>query len=284
MLKYFHNSKIGEIMNLVQETGFLKEAIRVKEKLYESTGGDQKIEVYKSEELGNILVIDKKAVMSQKDGHIYHEMLSHVPICTHKKPKRVLLLGGGNGGVAHELMRHSDLEVDMVEISQEVIDVSKKYFKEYHPTNRVKLFIKDGVEFVERADEATYDVVIVDSDYEKFYTKEFIAKLHKILKDDGVMATQGGSYMLDMAHHKELLKNIGESFYIVMPYRYEMLCYPAGVWNFILASKKYHPTADVILQRVDLIDGLKYYNCDIHQAAFALPSLVSKELRGFAKK
>ena len=270
-------------MNFVQSDSFSKLAILCDEKLYESSGNKQKIEVYESKVLGKILALDGKAVMSEADGFIYHEMLAHVPICTHRDPKKVLLIGGGNGGVAHELLRHKDLQIDMVEIDEEAIEVSKKFFREYEPSDRLNLTIDDATKFIENVDPSSYDVIIVDSDNEAFYTKEAYGKFYEILKEDGLLATQGSSYYMDMSRHKEILKNMGEKFWIAMPYRYEMLCYH-GIWNFIIASKKYHPTADIILQRADLIDGLKYYNSDIHIASFALPTNIDKELRGFAKK
>ncbi len=270
-------------MNLVQSNGFSKLAIVCDEKLYESSGNAQKIEVYKSQTLGNVLVLDGKVVMSEADGYIYHEMLAHVPVCTHRDPKRVLLIGGGNGGVAHELLRHRELTVDMVEIDSEVVEVSKKFFREYEPSERLNLIIDDAVKFVETVESKSYDIIIIDSDNEAFYTKEAYAKFYEILADDGLLASQGGSYFIDITAQKEILKNMGEKFWIAMPYRYEMLSY-GGVWNFIIASKKYHPTADIVLQRADLIDGLNYYNSDIQVASFALPTKIAKELRGFAKR
>ncbi len=81
-----------------------------------------------------------------------------------------------------------------------------------------------------------------------------------------------------MPLHKEIMQVMGEFFKIVMPYRFEMYMYPGCNWNFILASKLYHPTADIILHRADLLDGLRYYNSDLHKASFVLPNYVKQEL------
>jgi len=217
-------------------------------------------------------------------------MLSHVPICTHREPKKVLIIGGGDGGTAREVLRHPDLEVDMVEIDKEVVEVSKKFFLNNGDweNERLNLVIADGVEFIANAEDKSYDIILVDSTDDKnqasgLYKPAFYAQANRVLKDDGLIAVQGSSYFVDIEQHKSILKRMGSLFSIVMPYRYEMLTYPGVVWNFIIASKKYHPTADIILQRADLIEGLKYYNSDIQRASFAVPTQIKKELLGIAK-
>ena len=277
-------------MYFEEEHGFIKQSLKVEEKIYESKSKYQNIEVYKSQELGNILVLDGNAMMSEKDEFIYHEMLSHVPICTHREPKKVLIIGGGDGGTAREVLRHPDLEVDMVEIDKEVVEVSKKFFLNNGDweNERLNLVIADGVEFIANAEDKSYDIILVDSTDDKnqasgLYKPAFYAQANRVLKDDGLIAVQGSSYFVDIEQHKSILKRMGSLFSIVMPYRYEMLTYPGVVWNFIIASKKYHPTADIILQRADLIEGLKYYNSDIQRASFAVPTQIKKELLGIAK-
>ncbi len=278
-------------MYFEEEQGFIKQSLKVEEKIFETKSKYQKIEVYKSTDLGNILVLDGNAMMSQKDEFIYHEMLAHVPICTHREPSKVLIIGGGDGGTAREVLRHSDISVDLVEIDQEVIDVSKKYFlgiDEVYKNPRLNLTIGDGVDFIANAEDKSYDIILVDSTDAKDYAQglfspAFYAQANRVLKDDGLIAVQGSSWFVEMDEHKEILKKMGSLFGIVMPYRYEMISYPGVNWNFILASKKYHPTADIILQRADLIEGLKYYNSDIQRASFAVPTYVKKELLGIAK-
>ena len=265
--------------------GFFKQGIKVKEKLEEIQSKYQKIEVYDSEEFGKVLVIDGHGMLCEKDEFIYHEMMAHVAVCTHKEPKKVLIIGGGDGGVAKEVLRHPGIEVDMVEIDEEVVNISKKYFPDIGDWEnpRLNLVIGDGIEFVRDAKDKSYDIVLVDSTdpegpAEGLFNKTFYAHVNRILKDDGLVVAQGESWWIDMPLHKEIMKVIGEFFKIVMPYRFEMYVYPGNNWNFIMGSKFYHPTADLILQRADLIDGIKYYNSDIHKASFVLPTYVKKEL------
>ncbi|MCH9812677.1 MAG: polyamine aminopropyltransferase [Epsilonproteobacteria bacterium] len=278
-------------MYFEEEQGFIKQSLKVEEKIFETKSKYQNIEVYKSAELGNIMVLDGNAMMSQKDESTYHEMLAHVPVCTHREPSRVLIIGGGDGGTAREVLRHLDLTVDMVEIDEEVVNTAKKYFeenKDIWDNPRFNLTIADGVDFISGCEDKSYDIILVDSTDNKdhangLFDAMFYVQANRVLKDDGLMAVQSGSWFVAMDEHKEILKKIGNVFGIAMPYRYEMLSYPGINWNFILASKKYHPTADIILQRADLIEGLKYYNSDIQRAAFAVPTYVKKELLGIAK-
>jgi len=173
----------------------------------------------------------------------------------------------------------------MVEIDEEVVNVSKEFFPQIGDWEnpRLNLIIDDGIEYVKSMDANTYDLVLVDSTdpegpAEGLFDRNFYAHVFKILKDDGIVVAQGESWWIDMPLHKQIMGVIGEFFKIVMPYRFEMYIYPGCNWNFILGSKHYHPTADMILQRADLLDDLRYYNADIHKASFILPNYVKQEL------
>ncbi len=264
---------------------FFKQGIKVQKRLFETKSKYQHIEVYESEEFGKVLVIDGHGMLCDKDEFIYHEMMAHVPVCTHKEPKRALVIGGGDGGVAKELLRHPQIQVDMVEIDEEVVQVSQRFFPQIGDWDnpRLNLMIDDGIEYVKNVPAATYDLVLVDSTdpegpAEGLFDRNFYAHVFKILKDDGIVVAQGESWWIDMPLHKQIMGVIGEFFKIVMPYRFEMYMYPGCNWNFVLGSKLYHPTADMILQRADLMDGLRYYNADIHKASFVLPNYVKQEL------
>ncbi len=277
-------------MYFEEKQGFMKQSLQVEEKIFEKDSKYQKIEVYKSNELGNILVLDDHAMFCEKDEAIYHEMLSHVPICTHRDPKNVLIVGGGDGGTAREVLRHQDLKVDLVEIDKDVIETSKKYFPNLGDweNKRLNVIIESGMEFIAKAEDKSYDIVLVDATdpselSNELFDATFYAQVNRVLRDDGLVAVQGGSYWMDMQGHKKILKTVGGPFWIAMPYKYEMYSYPGVNWNFILASKKYHPTADIVLQRADLLEGLHYYTSDIHKASFTVPKYVKNELLGIAK-
>ncbi len=262
-----------------------KQGMKIEKKLAEVQSKFQKIEVFQTKAFGNLLVIDGHGMLCDKDEFIYHEMMAHVPACTHKEPKRALVIGGGDGGSARELLRHPDIKVDMVEIDEEVVNLSKEYFPQIGDWDnpRLNLIIGDGIEYVKETPADTYDLVLVDSTDPEgpatgLFDRNFYAHVFKILKDDGIVVAQGESWWIDMPLHKEIMGVIGEFFKIVMPYRFEMYSYPGCNWNFVLGSKFYHPTADIVLQRADLLDGVRYYNSDIHKASFTLPNYVKQEL------
>ena len=277
-------------MYFEEEQGFLKQSLKVEEKLFETQSKYQKIEVYQSAELGKIMVLDGNAMFCEKDEFIYHEMLAHVPMCTHRDPKNVLIVGGGDGGVAREILRHEDVKVDLVELDEEVVKVSKEYFPKVGDweNSRLNLVIESGMEFIAKAADQSYDIVIVDATdpgaiSNELFEATFYAQVNRVLKADGLVAVQGGSYWMDLEGHKRILETVGRPFWIAMPYSYPMYSYPGTNWNFILASKKYHPTADIVLQRADLLEGLQYYTSDIQRAAFAVPRNIKKALLGIAK-
>ena len=179
---------------------------------------------------------------------VYNEMLVHVGINTHKEPKDILVVSE-SCGFEDEIKKHECVE-------------------------SIKI-IKDGE--IDLLDSASFDLVLVDGIVE---SEKFFDEVARVLRVDGVMVSDGGSYIQNLDEHKELLRVAGKNFYIAMPYNYSC---KLGTFTLICASKKYHPTADINLQRADLMDGLKYYNSDIHVASFVKPTNVYKELLGIAK-
>ncbi len=128
--------------------------------------------------------------------------------------------------------------------------------------------LRNEVSFIESVKDNSFDVVIVNSD--RFYEPTFVAQANRVLRKDGLIVLKADEEL------KAPLKNFGSLFGIVMTYKVENK-------RAIMATKKYHPTADIILQRADLLEGLSYYNAEIHLAAFALPAALRKELLGIQK-
>jgi len=195
-----------------------------------------------------------------KDLHfIKDEMLTHIPICTHTNPKRVLIIGGCDMLQA-EVEKHKDIET-ITRLSED--EASTKIADE--PEN-------------------SYDVIIVAS--EEFQSdRVFWGLLNRTLSDKGVVSTMAYRLLKEEKKSKEQLETIGELFKIVMPYRYEASAHGTGLScrNLILASHTYHPTADINLQRADLTDGFEYYNSDIAVGTFHLPTIIRKNFLGLIK-
>ncbi|MDD2362614.1 MAG: polyamine aminopropyltransferase [Oscillospiraceae bacterium] len=267
----------------------VKLSIKVSRQIYSGQSDFQRIDVLESPEFGRFLTIDGYMMLTEKDEFIYHEMMVHPAMAVHPEPKRVLVIGAGDGGVVRELVRYSSIEhIDLVEIDQHVIEVCKKYL----PTTsseldnrRVTIHIQDGLRFIRKCKDE-YDIIIVDSTDpfgpgEGLFTKEFYGNCFKALKDDGIMVNQHESpfYSGDAIAMQRAHKRIVESFPISRVYQAHIPTYPSGHWLFGFASKKYHPIRDFDYAGWRAL-GLKtrYYNTQLHVGSFALPNYVEELL------
>lgn len=273
-----------------RHTPFVQFSIKVDRQLYSGQSEFQRIDVFDSKEFGRFLTLEGYMMLTEKDEFIYHEMITHVPAAVHPNPKRVLIIGAGDGGVVRELTRYPEIEhIDLVEIDELVIEVCRKYL----PVTacrlddpRVHIFIEDGVKYIRRC-ENKYDIIIVDSTDpfgpgEGLFTREFYGSCYKALKEDGIMVNQHESpfYAEDAAAMQRAHKRIVESFPISKVYQAHIPTYPSGHWLFGFASKKYHPTRDFSAAKWNL-RGLntKYYNTELHVGSFALPNYVEELLK-----
>ncbi|MGN0588282.1 MAG: polyamine aminopropyltransferase [Ruminiclostridium sp.] len=267
----------------------VKLSIKVEEQLYSGKSEFQRIDVFSSKEFGRFLSIDGYMMLTEKDEFIYHEMITHAAAAVHPNPARVLVIGGGDGGVVRELCRYNAVKhIDLVEIDELVVDVCKKYMPFTACSlddPRVHIFYEDGVKFIRRY-ENKYDVIIVDSTDpfgpgEGLFTKEFYGSCFKALKEDGIMVNQHESpfYEQDATAMQRAHKRIVESFPISRVYQAHIPTYPSGHWLFGFASKKYHPVIDYDGAKWKAL-GIKtrYYNSHIHVGAFALPNYVESLL------
>ncbi|MCE7992410.1 MAG: polyamine aminopropyltransferase [Roseivirga sp.] len=262
-------------------------------KLFSEKSDFQKVDVYDTRAYGKMLTLDGMVMTTEKDEYVYHEMITHVPMLTHPNPKRALIIGGGDGGTARELLRHENLdEVVMVEIDQVVIDACKEHLPEIAVAldhERLTLLVEDGLKYVAEAADESFDLVIVDSTdpvgpAEGLFSKTFYEGVHRILKKDGVMVTQSESPRFNQKVFKEIYQVYGEIFGAgqVHCYLAYIPTYPTGMWSFSYSSKgETDPIKhfnDSASEQFSKKHGLKYYNEAIHQAAFALPGFVKEML------
>ena len=186
-------------------TANVKTCIRVERQLYSGTSEFQRIDVFDSPEFGRFLASNGSVIFSEKDEFTYDEMIVHVPMAVHPDVKRVLVIGGGDGGVARELSHYHEIEViDIVEPDKMFVDVCRKFF----PDNscglddiRVRIYYEDGLRFL-RGKEDEYDLIINDctdplGHAAGLFTKEFYGSCYKALHDDGIMVYQHGSPFYD---------------------------------------------------------------------------------------
>lgn len=265
-------------------------SIKVDRQLFSGQSEFQRVDIFDSKEFGRFLALDGYMMLTERDEFIYHEMIVHVPMAVHPSVKKVLVIGAGDGGVIRELCRYETIEkIDMVEIDELVVEVSKKYL----PTTaccfddpRLNIYYQDGLKFV-RTKEDEYDLIIVDSTDpfgpgEGLFTKEFYGNCYKALNDTGIMVNQHESpfYPDDAIAMQRAHKRIVESFPISRVYQAHIPTYPSGHWLFGFASKKYHPIKDFQKTKWNA-RGMKtkYYNTGIHVGAFALPNYVEELLK-----
>lgn len=264
-------------------------SIKVDKQLYSAQSEFQRIDVFESKEFGRFLTLDGFMMLTEKDEFIYHEMITHVPMSVHPNPKKVLIIGAGDGGVVRELVQYACVEhIDLVEIDELVIEAAKKYLpltasKLDDP--RVHIHIEDGLKYI-RFCENEYDLIIVDSTDpfgpgEGLFTREFYGSCYKALKEDGIMVNQHESpfYDADVAAMQRAHQRIIECFPISRVYQAHIPTYPSGHWLFGFASKKYHPVKDMSASvwKANNIET-KYYNSNLHRGAFYLPNYVQKLL------
>ena len=176
-------------MNYFKDMSRFNVEYKIDKKLFEEKSQFQLVQVFKTKDFGNMLVIDNDVQLTESDEANYHEMIAHVPINYFNKDINVLIIGGGDGGTAREVLKHSNVKkLVMVDIDQVVVKASKLHFKDFEPTfrnPRLNLIIGDGFEYVKNYIGDKYDVVIVDStDFNQsvpLFTPEFYNNVKKIV-------------------------------------------------------------------------------------------------------
>ena len=263
---------------------------KVNKVLFSGKSEFQTVDIVETELLGKMLLNDGLVMVTERDEFVYHDMISHVPLFTHPNPKSVLVIGGGDGGTAREVLRHKTVErCVMVEIDEMVVNACKEHIPQTSSAlgdSRLELIIGDGIKFVEETKEK-FDVILVDSTdpigpAEPLFNISFYHSISKCLSEDGIVVSQGESpfYYVDM--QKKLLGIKKEVFPVSTIYNFSNLTYPGGLWSFTVGSKKYHPLDDFNPKRV-VDSGLKfeYYNEGIHRASFAIPTFMRENLKEF---
>lgn len=269
-----------------EQTGL---TIGLKKLLFSEQSEYQTVEVYETDTWGNLMTIDGMVMLSERDEFVYHEMISHTAMFTHPNPKRVLIIGGGDGGTAREVLKHPSVEtVHLVEIDKTVVDASKLHFPGVGDFDNPKLttLYEDGIEFVKNVKEP-YDVIIIDGSdpvgpAEGLFEKDFYQFCYNALADDGVITAQTESPWVESYYPsmKKVFNALDDLFPISKMYLSFIPLYPAGMWSMACASKKVDPLDEAVDARIEkgtaILKSLNYYNADIHKGSFALPNFVRK--------
>ncbi|MCY8575807.1 spermidine synthase [Bacillus haynesii] len=241
----------------------------------------QKLEMAETEEFGNMLFLDGMVMTSEKDEFVYHEMVAHVPLFTHPNPEHVLVVGGGDGGVIREILKHPSVKkATLVDIDGKVIEYAKKFLPSIAgklDDPRVEVKVDDGFMHIAQS-ENEYDVIMVDSTEPvgpavNLFTKGFYAGIAKALKEDGIFVAQTDNPWFTPELITNVQRDVKEIFPITKLYLANIPTYPSGLWTFTIGSKKYDPLEVEDSRFFDI--ETKYYTKEIHKAAFVLPKFVS---------
>ncbi len=204
------------------------------------------------EEFGRALVIDNLIQSTERDEFLYHEVLVHPAMVLHPNPKRVLIIGGGEGATLREALKHNTVEkAVMVDIDEKVVEFAKQYLGFMHQGSfddpRAEVVIMDGLKYVKESPENSFDVVILDltDPYagpaaRPLYSEEFYRDVYRVLSDDGVMVTQAGNSFFYREAYDYVYNNVRKVFPVVAEYWNYVPSF-AYTCNFVLASKKHDP-------------------------------------------
>lgn len=276
-------------------TDNVKLSVRIDRQIFSGASEYQRIDVFESEEFGKFIALDGAIVFSEKDEFIYDEMVTHVPMAVHPDVKNVLIIGGGDGGVAKELLRYPGIRsIDVVETDRLFVKVCKEIFPRLSAglkDERVRVYYDDGLRFL-RSKCEVYDLIINDSTdpfgyTEGLFTKEFYGSCYKALRKDGIMVYQHGSpfYSEDEMACRSMHRKAYRSFPISRVYQAHIPTCASGYWLFGFASKKYHPVADFKPEKWNRLEiDTKYYTTNLHMGAFMLPRYVEALLEEEEKR
>lgn len=258
---------------------------KIKETLWREKTGFQDLAVVETYDFGRMMILDGAVQLTERDEFVYHEMGAHVPLLTHPNPKRVCVIGGGDGGVIREVVKHPGVELArLVDIDGRVIEASKKYFPQVSAgltDPRVEVRVGDGIAHMKEV-ENEYDVVIVDSTdpvgpAEGLFNKAFYQSVYRALKEDGLMICQSEAPFIHQNLIRDINRVIAEIFPIAKLYWLHVPTYPSGVITFTLGSKKHDPLEPHV-ERFNF--PTRYYTPEVHKAAFALPRFLEELIKG----
>ncbi len=278
------NNKYDYYTNLwftEDEKNNLRLNYRIKKIIFEDYSPFQHVVIADSYDFGKMLILDDAIQTTVTDGFIYNEMITHIPICSHPEPKKVLIIGGGDCGAAGEASKYPNIErIDMVEIDEMVVKVSKEYLKEISGNaddKRINFIFTDGVTFIKECKEQ-YDIIIIDSSDPigpavELFSRSFYEEVYGILKDDGIFVCQSESPVFYADIMKKIFTTLNDLYSDVRLYTATIPTYPGGLWSFTMASKKSFET------KPERLNGKnRYVNKGVLSGCFSLPEFVKRIL------
>jgi spermidine synthase len=263
---------------------------RVDKMYFEQKTEHQHLMIFHNAMLGRVMTLDGIVQTTEADEFMYHEMLTHVPILAHGTVKKLLIIGGGDGGILREVLKHESIDVTQVEIDKAVIDMAIEYLPKHsdsaYDNPRANIVIDDGMAFVKNCSEK-FDVIIVDGTDpigpgEVLFTEDFYAHCNNCLNEGGVIVTQNGVPFLQIEEVKNTYQRLNQHFTDATFYTVAVPTYYGGLMTLAWATNNAelrNVSLDTLEQRFKAANlNSRYYNPAIHLAAFALPQYIVNQL------
>ncbi|MBM3202848.1 polyamine aminopropyltransferase [Candidatus Woesearchaeota archaeon] len=268
-------------------------SLKVSEKLHAEQSAFQSIEIYETEWFGTLMVIDGCTMVSDRDNYLYHEMMTHPALYTHPDPQTVWIIGGGDCGSLKEVLKHPEVKKAVqIDIDERVTRLAERYFPELCSSNddpRAELLFIDGVQWVRDGADSCVDLIIVDSTdpvgpAEGLFNEAFYRDCVRCLKPGGILAQQSESPLF----HEQLILDMRDTmrkagFAETRTLFFPQCLYPSGWWSGTLACRSASGLAGFREQEArNKPFATRYYNADIHQAAFVAPEGLRSRLEAGA--
>lgn len=258
-------------------TPHMRLSLKTGQVIHREESAYQEIAVLETDQSGRVLILDDVIQTTEKDEFVYHEMLVHVPMTVHPNPRSVLIIGGGDGGTAREVLKHDTVErAVMVEIDRRVVEVSREHLPFLSGSlsdPRLELVFADGIEYV-RENKDSFDVIIIDSTdpvgvATGLFSGSFYRRVKDCLNEEGLFSQQTASPFYNRPLLRRLQRDLSEIFPVSTFYLGVVPTYPGGLWSYSLGSKRYDPV-DFDASRARALE-CRYYSPEIHRASLALP-------------
>lgn len=264
------------------QTDSLSLGLRIDQVLMSESTEFQDMLVAETATYGRLLALDGAVQTTDRDEFVYHEMITHVPLYMRPAPKKVAVIGGGDGGAIREILKHPSVEeARLVEIDGRVIAAARRYFPDISvalDNPRAHIEVTDGIEWVKTA--RGYDVIIVDSTdpvgpAEGLFQAEFYQSIARALTDDGILVAQSESPFLHQALIRQMVQGMRTAFPLIKLYWAAIPTYPTGMWSFLMAS--HQPLTPAQRCEASTIET-RYWTPEMQRACFVLPRFAQELL------
>ena len=274
--------RVNELWISEYSTDNLKLSMRVKDVIHTEKTPYQELLIADTYEYGRTLMLDGAYQLTERDEFTYSEMMSHVPICAHPDPKNVMIIGGGDGAIMREVLKHSCVKkCTLVDIDERVIESSKKYLPFAgcaFEDSRSDVKCMDAMKYIRETDER-YDVVIIDStdpvDFAAgLFQSKFYDDVKRVMTDSAMLAELTESPFTDSDLMVQAIREMRKVFPCVKMYWGVVPTYPSGMWTYGLASMR-----ESSFEPLRNVEPTRYYTNEIHRASFILPPFLEELIR-----